>query len=371
MSTSEARDRAPQVFSLEGASILAADRVVLEPFSLTIGPGVTVVLGPAGVGKSCLLRGLSGLGSGGGVMLRGHWKYRGRDIRSGFNPPTDVVLSGQANGQGPPWSEALASGAPTVLLDEPLRREQETELDDLVRAVVAHAEHHPDGIVVLVTHNSVLARAVASDVVMLCAERLHCTSPAASFFSTPPTELAARFLQQGNCWPAAPPPELPSHFRWLEPEQYAGMGRPGLLDDAETDLVAIATAGINVLVSLTEDAADAAQLRAVGIEGWHFPIADMGVPDETQLCEFFARLAQHDLTAGAVAFHCHAGLGRTGTMLALLRVWEGMSGPDAIAHVRRINRLFIQSEAQERFVLRIAEQGLLRFRRAVQTHDLT
>jgi atypical dual specificity phosphatase len=56
-----------------------------------------------------------------------------------------------------------------------------------------------------------------------------------------------------------------------------------------------------------------------------------------------------------VVVHCHAGLGRTGTVLAALLVWEGAEARTAIAHVRSVNPRFIQSEAQLAFIRRFAE----------------
>jgi atypical dual specificity phosphatase len=51
-----------------------------------------------------------------------------------------------------------------------------------------------------------------------------------------------------------------------------------------------------------------------------------------------------------VAFHCRAGLGRTGTMLAAQLVWAGHPPRAAIDTVRSINPRCIQSDAQIQFL---------------------
>lgn len=341
------------VFSLQNASISGPEQTLLEGLSFDLREGaVTALMGPAGTGKSTLLRHLAGAAPRPGFSASGTWAYRGdplgpqRDLAwVPQRPSSDPAESAL---QTPSLDDALASQARTLLLDEPTRLAG-VSADDLaprLRSFVARG-----GSVVVVTHDVSFARAVADDVVFLCAKRVIAAGDTRTIFDNPPSDLVARFLTQGNCWPA---PQLPAHFRWIIEGKLAGMGRPGLLGPIDDDLAGIASNGVTMLVTLTEEPLPLAALKPHGISPRHFPILDMGVP-AVGPCASLCREIERAIASGeCVAVHCHAGLGRTGTILAAYLVWTGEAPDAAITRLREIRPQYIQTRSQQDFVKRFA-----------------
>lgn len=100
---------------------------------------------------------------------------------------------------------------------------------------------------------------------------------------------------------------------------------------------------------------------AAGLEWIHLPIPDYGVPD----ADFMAGWRKLDLArrlrgGESWAIHCRAGLGRTGTVAALLLVENGAKAAEAIARIRGgHDAAAVETEAQAAF-LAAQEQGALR-----------
>lgn len=64
--------------------------------------------------------------------------------------------------------------------------------------------------------------------------------------------------------------------------------------------------------------------------GW----VDYGVPTVESVLDM-VKVLDFALEEGKVAVHCHAGLGRTGVLVACYLVFSGrLTGDEAIAHVR-------------------------------------
>jgi protein-tyrosine phosphatase len=130
------------------------------------------------------------------------------------------------------------------------------------------------------------------------------------------------------------------------------------------DVQAIRDAGFRTVLTLLPDD----ELQALGADGlgervgraglhWlQFPIADFGVPDASTRAAWRVVQAQvlTRLQAGEpVLVHCAAGLGRTGTMVAVLLRALGEDGETAVARVRSARPGTIETETQRAFVLRI------------------
>ncbi len=94
--------------------------------------------------------------------------------------------------------------------------------------------------------------------------------------------------------------------------------------------------------------------RARGIAWQHLPIGDMQPPDvrfEQHWKTEGPRLCTTLREGGRVLVHCRAGLGRAGTVAALMLVGLGVPGAEAVARVRAARPGTIQTEEQERYVL--------------------
>jgi atypical dual specificity phosphatase len=143
------------------------------------------------------------------------------------------------------------------------------------------------------------------------------------------------------------------------------------LIELEYDLAALQRVGITVLVSLTTQPVDPAALDEYSIKGIAFPIKDMGVPtidSAMELCEQVGELTEQ---GEAIAMHCKAGMGRTGTMLVAQLIWEGESALDALEAARSIEPRWVQSEAQvaflEEFASAVASSNSSKGRRVVSS----
>src|SRR5262245_30606782 len=139
-----------------------------------------------------------------------------------------------------------------------------------------------------------------------------------------------------------------ANFGWVIPGKLAGMARPRPGQAEE-----IRSHGIGAVLALTETP-PLEELVAEGFAVAHEPVPDFEAPDVATLsrCVAFVR---EQLSAGrSVLVHCHAGCGRTGTVLAAALVDQGVAPARAIAQVRSLRPGSIETAEQERAVLRYA-----------------
>ena len=135
-------------------------------------------------------------------------------------------------------------------------------------------------------------------------------------------------------------------FSWIDEPSLAAMPRPYSIEE----LTWLRSLGIDVLVTLTENALPKQWVDEAGLMVVHLPVPDFEAPTQDQLRQAVATIRNsRDGTMG-VAVHCAAGRGRTGTVIAAYLVSEGMGAAAAIEQVRNLRPGSIETREQEEAV---------------------
>jgi atypical dual specificity phosphatase len=143
------------------------------------------------------------------------------------------------------------------------------------------------------------------------------------------------------------------NFSYLIPGVLAGANMPR----SKADLIQLARAGIEVLVTAMEDSLDEKVVKDVGIAYHYFPVLPYGTPSLNQLDEFVKLVNENRAKNRPVAVHCFMGWGRTGTFLAAYLISKGTDPEEAIAEVREKRPGSIETYGQEQ-ILRIYAQAI-------------
>lgn len=419
---------AEPVLALGGFGVGFRERVVLADVSLAVPPrGTFVLMGPAGGGKSTLLRTLAGLNLTLPELRQwGCARYRGQavgcdnrpalvqqDVRHFVATVRENLVSSfadrrhlQRRAQNQRLDELLAASGVTELADHlddealslpnPLRRvlavlramatgaplvcvdESTAGLDDewAARLLELLRWYARERAVLFVTHHQGHARAVADRLALLAGGRVQEEAAAADFFERPRSEVTRHFLATGSASLPSPdaapetlaegaprPPPLPAAakvvpanqgprgFRWLVPGRLGGLPRPGIVAGLDEDLDGLRRLGVTTLVTLEETTTvPAAALERQGIGAIHFPVVDMEAPQAVATGGLCRRVEQLVEARAVVAFHCRAGQGRTGTLLACQLIWGGATAVEALDRVRAVDPKWVTSAAQVRFL---------------------
>ena len=268
----------------------------------------------------------------------------------------------------------VASNPKMVCIDEPTAGLDEKSCKPLLDYINQESEKRA---FIIVVHNKFHAQALGGISSLMAGGRIQETRTTKAFFSSPESKAAKDYVSSGSCSlpsPDAKPedlseeaaaelPELPkkaqvyiSHafgprnFLWLKNGVLAGTPRPGLVTDMDYDLKALKRVGVTVLISLTTKPVDPELLKDYGIQGISFAMKDMSVPSTDGAQKMCQLVEQMTSTGAVVAYHCKAGLGRTGTMLACQLIWEGYSALEALESVRKIEPRWVQSDEQVAFL---------------------
>ena len=132
-----------------------------------------------------------------------------------------------------------------------------------------------------------------------------------------------------------------------------------MIAPAERQFRLLADKGVRHLVCLEEAGVEPegrVDCAAFDVTRHEVPMPDMHAPTYDQAVHF-CRMAETAIARNeGVAFHCKGGLGRTGTALAAVLIWHGDTASEAIAKVRRAQRLAIQSQVQMDFIHDFADR---------------
>jgi len=156
----------------------------------------------------------------------------------------------------------------------------------------------------------------------------------------------------------------PSFLYWVIPDVLAGMSMPflhperrmaggGTLDQFDDELRILARAGIGGVVSLLNIPTDAKLYSQTGFDFICLPVADGRPPSSAQVTAFVLFVDACRSLQKAVAVHCEAGCGRTGTMLCAYLIANGLSPEDAINHVRAVEPSAVETTAKINFLYQL------------------
>jgi len=154
---------------------------------------------------------------------------------------------------------------------------------------------------------------------------------------------------------------------WVIPGVLAGMPMPfihlsrrmaggGKLDSFEDELPTLFSAGVRAVVSLLNIPSDESVYKTAGFDFLCLPIADRQAPKMEQALEFVRFVDKSHEGQRPVAVHCEAGIGRTGTMLAVYLISRGESARGAIDQVRLVEPAAIETEPQVKFLEQFEQQ---------------
>jgi atypical dual specificity phosphatase len=146
----------------------------------------------------------------------------------------------------------------------------------------------------------------------------------------------------------------PKGFSWIDRPRLAALAWP----EAEEELHWLRSQGIQLLVSLTEEAPPRTWINNSGLLLFHVPIVDLEAPTQEQLEQCISAINKAIGNEMGVAVHCGAGLGRTGTVIASYLVDRGTAAGQAIARIRSLRPGSIETEEQAEAVLEVSRRRL-------------
>jgi atypical dual specificity phosphatase len=144
-----------------------------------------------------------------------------------------------------------------------------------------------------------------------------------------------------------------SRRTWIEAGRLAACTYPR----REGALDALAADGVALLINLHERAHRSEALARRGLAELHLPVRDFTAPSPEQLERGVVAIEGALADGRAVAVHCGAGLGRTGTLVACYLTRRGYRPDDAIARVRALRPGSVETAEQVAAVAEFARRS--------------
>lgn len=135
---------------------------------------------------------------------------------------------------------------------------------------------------------------------------------------------------------------------YVHPERQRNQG--GALKAFDDDLPQLHAEGIRAVVSLVNNPNDGLLFHEAGFDFLCVSIPDFHPPGPEQASQVVRFIEKMKSENKPVVVHCHAGYGRTGTLLAAYLISAGKSAKQAIDDVRFARPGAIETQGQAQFL---------------------
>lgn len=274
-----------------------------------------------------------------------------------------------------------------IFIDEPTSGLKDDEIGPMLEYIDKESKRCA---ILVVLHNQQQAKQLGGYAALLAGGSIQEFQDSNGFFTAPKSPVAEQFTKHGSCTVATPgadprtldesvakPAPLsegarkakrrakknvknasfgPRGFLWLRRGQLAGTPLPGVFHDINYDLKALHRVGVNTLITTTKRQLDDDELAKHKLRAIWSYIEDMGAPTFDQAVDICQKIDEALDNGEVVAAHCRAGLGRTGTVLAMYLIWEGSGALEALETVRAVEPRWVQSDVQVSFLEEFAKE---------------